>query len=99
MALDETTAQSIDETVRKLRKVGKPSTQRDWLTIISVITAVSNEAIEEFQRQGRIHGVDWLVRVTDVFLTEIAGGNTYRDEAQVLRLAKPSDKLKSIMTA
>jgi hypothetical protein len=99
MALDDATIQSIEQTTQKLRKVGKPQKQRDWLVVISVLTAVPNEGIEEFQRQGRIHGVDWLVRVTDVFLTEIAAGNTFRDQQGVLRLAKPSDGLKSLITS
>jgi hypothetical protein len=91
--------QSIETSVRQFRKVGTPSTQKDWLTVISALIPLPNEAIEEFLRQARIHGVDWLVRTADALLSEVAVGNTYRDEANVLRLRKTPEHgaLREIM--
>lgn len=100
-ALGDAMQQSIEMTVRRLRKVGSPTERKDWLVILSTLIPLPNEAIEEFQRQGRIHGVDWLVRVAGAFLTEIAAGNTYRDPQGVLRLVKPPSDgaLKDVMEA
>lgn len=101
MALSDETCASIEKTVERFRKVGTPSTRKDYLVIIGSLISVSNEAIEEFMRQGRVHGVDWLVRIADALLSEVARGNTYRDGQGVLRLndTPKAGALKKILEA
>lgn len=79
----------IEVTIQKCKKCGTPAKREDWLAVISMLIPKPNEELEEYLRQARMYGIEWLIQACGALLDEYGKGNTYRDEEGVLRLTKP----------
>lgn len=86
----EMVEKTCEEMVRKWKKCGTPSTAADWRVVWSNLIIVTDEALEELARQGRMQGVSWIVPVCEGILEELKAGRAWRDHEGAVRLkAKP----------
>jgi hypothetical protein len=77
--------QAVAATVIKLRKCGTPTSAANWRVVYAMLIPCSDEALEEFARQGRMLGVGWIVPVAEGLLQELGSGRAYRDPQGAIR--------------
>lgn len=85
MTADELEAK-IEKMVMNFRGCGRPTTRENWRAVVTMLLPCSDEALDEFARQGRMLGVEWITRVAEALRAELSAGRAFRDRDGAIRL-------------